>query len=343
MDLRVLSVFQRTLADQCRCWGVVVSDDTARPIGCAALCLFNVGLMKVLFCGLPVPSGTTHLRFLEAEYAKPVIQEINRFMQRLAKVTRSHLIVFKELSDTNKPLKDQLTDLGYVRGDVPPLHVLEATFPNFDAYLNALKNRYRAQVRRSQKKLINAGFEVASGRGAAFFAQHFDERTYRLYLAMHARAEHKLEVMPLAFFRELAAKLDNEALLTLISKDGKPCAFTFSITRGAVHYNLYSGLDYAQNNEGDLYFNLFYNDLDQAFRAGAHTIHLGQTSDSFKSRLGTRAEPLYFFAHARLRAFNWILHRVSSLAFPKVEPVEQNDVFAGLPSHSLRPQPAVAP
>jgi hypothetical protein len=86
MDPRVLDVFQRTLSDQCRCWGVIVLDGQGAAIGCAALCLFQtellesenpvvirwrdrlrrlfpkLGRMPVLFCGLPVPSGESHVR-----------------------------------------------------------------------------------------------------------------------------------------------------------------------------------------------------------------------------------------------------------------------------------------
>jgi predicted N-acyltransferase len=133
--------------------------------------------------------------------------------------------------------------------------------------------------------------------------------------------------MPASFFTEMAAALGDEAHLTVIRKDGRVCAFTFAVTRGDTHYNLYSGLDYALNNEGDLYFNLFYHDLDQAFRAGVCSVHLGQTSDSFKSRLGSVTEPLFFFAHGRPKAFHAILKLFAPLAFPKVSAVEANDVF----------------
>jgi hypothetical protein len=70
-------------------------------------------------------------------------------------------------------------------------------------------------------------------------------------------------------------------------------------------------------------------DLEQAFASSAAEIHLGQTSDDFKSRLGTSQRPLYFFA----RAANPILHRglrmVAKLAFPSLKRAQEHHVFAG--------------
>jgi Peptidogalycan biosysnthesis/recognition len=351
MDLKVLEVFQRTLADQCRCWGLIVYDAGGIAIGCAGLCLFQteiiestnpfilrwrerlrrifprLGRMPVLFCGLPVPAGATHLRVREGASTEAVLTEVDRALQRLARGLGARLTVFKELDDAS-PLAAGLSRKGYVRGAIPPMHLLDVSFETFAHYRDALKSRYRSQVHRSQKKLGLAGFEVLHGRGHAFVAEQFDEHAYQLYVAVQTRAEQKLELMPASFFREMATALKDEVLLTVIRREGLICAFTFAITRGRTHYNMYSGLDYALNTDGDLYFNLFYHDMDQAFRAGATSLHLGQTSDTFKSRLGTRAEKLWFFTRARPASLNTLLHLFAPLVFPKVAEVEPNDVFA---------------
>jgi hypothetical protein len=94
---------------------------------------------------------------------------------------------------------------------------------------------------------------------------------------------------------------------------------------------MYSGVDYALNGDGDLYFNL---DIDQALRAGADQLHLGQTSDSFKSRLGSRTQPLWFYARARSTAANRLLRWLAPLAFPRVDNVEQHEVFKTPPRRS---------
>ena len=104
MDSRALSVFQRTLKEQCRCWGVIVFDGAGTAIGCAALCAFKAGFMSVLFCGLPVPSGATHLRVRDGACAETVVIEVERAMRGLAASLKSRLLVFKEFGHASKPL-----------------------------------------------------------------------------------------------------------------------------------------------------------------------------------------------------------------------------------------------
>jgi hypothetical protein len=363
MDPRILRVFQETLADDFRCWGVVVFDDAGAPVGCAALCLFRVevidtanaavvrvrdwvrrfwpklGTMKVLFCGLPVPPGSSHLRVRPGVSVEEVTVEVDRVMRRLAGTVKARLILFKELDEEESELTSALESRGYLRGEILPVHHLQGVFSDFAAYRDALKSRYRLQIVRSQKKLAEAGFEVLSGRGGAFVAEHFDDGVHALYVAVQQRGEQKLELMPRSFFVELAATLGDEALLTLIRREGRVCGFTFGVTCGGTHHNLYSGLDYAANQDGDLYFNLFYLDLDAAFRAGATLVTMGQTSNSFKSRLGTNAIKLWFYARGRPAIFHGLLRLVAPLAFPKAPVVEANNVFASTSKTSVGVQP----
>lgn len=351
MDLDVLDIFQRTLSDQCRCWGLMVKNQQQRVVGCAALCVFPVEFietnapfvirlrnvvrriwpnflrMNVVFCGLPVPAGSTHLVVNDGADVIAIMEAVEQNMRLLARKHRGKLLIFKELNSQTDPISTTLSTQGYVSGGIPPMHLFERTFADFPDYLKALKSRYRTQIVRSQKKLEEAGFEVLQGRGNVFFSEQFTEQVYSLYVEVQQRAAQKLELMTAAFFREMAARLNDQVLLTVIRRKGRVCAFTFSITRGGTHYNMYSGLDYAMNNEGDLYFNLFYHDMDRAFRDGATSMHLGQTSDDFKSRLGTRAEPLWFFAKSPSEFMNRIFQRFAPRIFAKVPMVQTNDVF----------------
>jgi hypothetical protein len=351
MDLDVLGIFQRTLSDQCRCWGLMLNDHQQQLVGCAALCVFPVELMEtnsplvirfrdfvrrvwpmflrmnVVFCGLPVPAGSSHLVVKDGADVIAIVDAVEQSMRLLARKHRGRLLIFKEMNSLTDPVAMTLSAKQYVSGGIPPMHLLERGFADFADYMKALKSRYRTQIIRSQKKLEQAGFEVLQGRGYGFFSENFSDQVYSLYVEVQQRAAQKLELMTAAFFREMAQHLDHEVLLTVIRREGQVCAFTFAITRGRTHYNMYSGLDYAMNNEGDLYFNLFYHDLDRAFREGATSMHLGQTSDEFKSRLGTRAESLWFFAKSPSAFINQILHRFAPLIFQKTPAVETNDVF----------------
>src|SRR5207247_894503 len=102
------------------------------------------------------------------------------------------LIVFKELDESVHEQLGALDSLGYVRGDVPPAHLLDLPFLSFDEYMSALQSGYRKQIRRSQRKFdaINLRFEHASG---ATIADVFTDQVHQLYLAVLERAKYRLE------------------------------------------------------------------------------------------------------------------------------------------------------
>jgi hypothetical protein len=80
---------------------------------------------------------------------------------------------------------------------------------------------------------------------------------------------------------------------------------------------LYCGLDNNLKEEFDLYFNLFYKELDFAFKQNVKSICLGQTSDHFKLRLGSKPSPRYFFVRANNFFSQLGLKLFKSIIFPK--------------------------
>jgi predicted N-acyltransferase len=247
-------------------------------------------------------------------------------MQQLARVHRARLIVFKELNAADRTQFQGLGELGYIDGEVPPSHLLERGFISFDDYCAQLQSGYRRQVRASQRKFAKGKFQVSFLNGEQIAAA-YTKQMHELYLAVWRRAKYRLEIFPGEFFRECARKFGARASMTVITKDDRPVAFAFGLTEGRIYHNLYVGIDYAMNNDADLYFNLYYLDINQAMRRGATTLHLGQTSDEFKARLGCRQEPLWF----KVRATNRMLHRLLSLfarfVFPPVFRVGERNVF----------------
>ena len=347
MDLRLLGAFQRTLEDQCKCWAVLFRDDAGRAIGAAALSLFKVdGLdstrpavqklsravrqiwpgclyFNVLFCGLPVPSGESHLRIVDGVDGKIVLDELQVVMNCLARQERGMLCVLKEF---NWSECGRLSFPEYIRGGIPALHVLKGRFTSLAEYLGALKARYRAQINRSIRKFKLAGFEAEHVCGPPI-ADLFTDEVHRLYLAVWERSQYRLEQLPVEFFREVARTLGDQVSLTVVRREGRIVGFTYGLAGRTVYYNMYSGIDYDLNKLGDLYFNLFYCDLDYAFKAGAAEIHLGQTSDDFKSRLGTSQLPLHFYVRGSNSFLHLGLRRFGRWAFPPVASVRKHDVF----------------
>ena len=351
MDPRMIRVLEETLADQCRMWIITVTDPIGALVACACLSLFVVdavctspltvrkiadfmrrywaGFLNfgVLFCGLPVPAGENHIRMTPEADRGAVLTALHEGMLRLARKYRARIIMLKEFEKARQTELAPLERLGYLRGDVPLAYDLCADFRSFDEYRLALRARYRNQITRSVKKFHRAGFRAVHVYDSAEIERLYTDRMHELYEAVWSRAEHRLEKLPAEFFRRTARAFPGQTSLTIIYRDDRAAAFTFGLSSGRVYHNLRSGIDYSLNSEGDLYFNLYYNDLDQAFRRGCDQIHLGQDSDDFKMRLGSRPRALSFYIRASNPVFQAGLKAFSRPTFPKVHPVRVHDVF----------------
>ena len=361
MDPRLIGVSARTLAGQFKFWTVLIYNDQQTIAACAALCLFRIdglasapgllrrwgaavcrfwpGFMKfgVLFCGLPIPPAQSSLRFAPGADRAAIVRVLDGVMRQLARREGALLRVFKEFNQEQNAQLGVLSELGYIRGDIPPMHHFTARFSDFGAYQNALKARYRSQIKRSIKKFEQAGFTARRVHEPSEVLRAYTDELQQLYLQVWRHSKYRLEQLPAEFFRELARAFPDAATLTLLERNGQVAAFTFSLAAGGVYHNMYSGMDYGLNGEGDLYFNLFYNDLDGAFRSGAPDIELGQTSDDFKARLGSAAHEMYFYTRACNPLVHRMLRMLSGRVFPAVPRVEPHHVFnEGPPSAPSR-------
>src|ERR1700730_508879 len=352
MDRRLVTLQQRTLREQSRMWVVVVRDGANEPAAIACLarfglellnlrgwCRFGVGVARrvwpmflknrVLFVGLPLPCASSHLRFAARADKQMALEALDRRGQEVAREENADYVVYKEVEGTDAGNMGLLERRGYLRGTLPVLHKLAGRFRNFGEYLGAIKARYRNQITRSQKKFAAAGLRVVHVTDGKEIRRRFTPEVHRLYAAVHARSKTKLEFLPLEFFRELPDALPEHVTVMFVedmTAGGRVVGFTLAMWANGTHYNVYSGVDYEMNERAHIYFNLFYHDLDYAFSIGTTEVHLGETSDGFKSRLGTETVPMYCYVKARNPVVQAIVKRLARQLFPE-QRVERQNVF----------------
>ena len=256
-----------------------------------------------------------------------VLTAVHDGMERLALKYAARIMMLKEFQNARQSELAPLERLGYLRGDVPPAYDLCGNFRSFDEYRSSLRARYRNQITRSVKKFERAGFRAIHVYDSDEVERLYTDRMHELYEAVWSRAEDRLEKLPAEFFRRTARAFRGRTSLTILYQGDHAAAFTFGLSSGRVYHNLRSGIDYALNEEGDLYFNLYYNDLEQAFRRGHEQIHFGQDSDDFKMRLGSRPRALSFYIRAPNPVLQAGLRGFSRLTFPKVPSVRPHNVF----------------
>jgi predicted N-acyltransferase len=352
MDRRLVTLQQRTLREQSRMWVMVVRDGANEPAAIACLARFDLEIInlrgwlrmavgatrevwrrflknRVLFVGLPLPCASSHLRFATQADKKMALEALDRRVQELAQEENADYVVYKEFDGTDAGNMALLEERGYLRGTLPVLHKLTGRFRNFGEYLGAIKARYRNQITRSRKKFAAAGLRAVHITDGQEIRRRFTPEVHQLYAAVHAKSKTKLEFLPLEFFRELPDALPEHVAVMFVedmTAGGRVVGFTLTMRANGTHYNVYSGVDYEMNERAHIYFNLFYHDLDYAFSIGTTEVHLGETSDGFKSRLGTEMVPMYCYVKARNPVVRAIVKRLARQLFPE-QHVEHRDVF----------------
>jgi len=351
MSPAVIAVQERSLAGQARIWCLAIKDRTGHCQACAALALFRTDIvqaspklfqsavstlrrfspkvlrMGILFCGLPIPDGGSHLRIAQNADRSAVLKCLDQTMQELARRHRARFIVVKEFETAEMRALSGFNHLGYITGDIPPMHRLTRSFDSFDAYRDALRSSYRRQVDASLAKFAAAGLTVRHHRGSEDIARHFTDDFHQLYLNVLYRNDARLEEFPASFFRDLPRVLPDHFMLTVIEDHGRPLAFAFGLDTDGCYSNLYVGVDYSENERADLYFNAFYHPMRAAFARGVKEIKFGATSSAFKSRLGANASPTQFFARTVSPMLQPLFGAASGVLFPAVQPVMPRSVF----------------
>ncbi len=351
MDPNFLRAIETGLAGQARIFHVLIDDEDGKPAACASLSLMpidllllagtqvqkvagwfrklapNLGKVNALLCGLPFSAGQSHLAFAARADRVRAVQVLETVLQQLVRRYRARLIVFKEFGDEAREYLDPLEQRGYCRGDSPPFYAMPKSFASLAAYCAALKRHYRYNIRSSQQKFERAGCRIDHLEDAAEIRRVYTPDVHRLYEAVVARADLKLEVLPHRFFHAFAEQLPGRATLSVVYRHERLIAFAWGLASDSEHQGLFLGIDYEHNSECDLYFNVVYQFLDYAFRRGSKRISLGQTADSFKTRLGCCGSARHIYARGTGRLLSWVLWRCAGSLLPSRPILPANDVF----------------
>lgn len=312
MDLRFVEATEAALKPACRFWFVIVYAGE-EPVACAALTAMAVDFtdfgdprvtwlvkynpllrrfraMKVLFCSMPGSPGDRSIAFSPAADNARVLAVLDDLMVGVATKAGLDAVIFKEFSPPEADAMKPLLGLGYLRVEVPPMHLLDPAFANFADYTAALRTRYRQQVNKSTRKLKGSGIVSTVLTDPDEILRRYTDDTHAMYREMTLKSDLRLEVLPAEYYRELVRRMPGQVELIAMIKDDRLIAFGWCLYDETTYHMMYAGLDYRLNKDFDLYFNLMYAGFDRALRRGAQRIHVGQTATVFKSRMGCFSE-----------------------------------------------------
>jgi len=276
------------------------------------------GYFKIVFCGLPLSAGQSCLRIAEGADVAAVVAILDRTLERLAVERGARLLVVRELDAAGRDRLAPLLERGYQLAGAPPMNVAPGGFASYDDWLAALPSKRRYPVRKSRQRYEAAGF-AGERLDAAAGAARYSDAVHRLYEQV-AAGWVRLEHLPAEFFRELARQLPAETVFDYVYAGGDPArvaAVAISLATAEQFHQLYVGFDGERNRDADLYFNLFYQVVDGAYRAGLADVRLGQSGDTFKhQKLGASQFPLYFFVRSLRPLGQALLPRILRRFYP---------------------------
>ena len=216
-----------------------------------------------------------------------------------------------------------------------PAAILQLPAKERGGYLASINTRYRNKLKKRKAICAENGI---TWRVAANSSGH-EATLYRLYQQVLNQSDFVFERLNQGFFKEVERMLGEDAFYVLGTQqvEGTDRLVAFELVlcdrdRGTIH-PIFSGFEYSHKRETDIYFNLFYQVIEEAERRGFSRVHLGQTSYEIKAELGARCLPLFLGVHHRnplIQRLVWLLRR--SL-FPTVA-VPEREVF------SIPPPPA---
>lgn len=266
-------------------------------VGAVARRLPFLTRFRSLECGTPVELGST-ISVRPGTDPEAVLRLLADEALRLAAADRVDGILFRDFLANELPGVALLEEYGFRPVFNLPLATLAMRWPTPEAYAAALRSPYRRAFRRRREVFAQNGL---AARVVTDFAPLAEELA-ALWRQVYDRArEYRREILPPAFFVQLSEELGDASEVLLLEREGRILAFALLLQERERLVWPYCGLDYAVNQEYELYFNLLYEIVFHGMRRGVRDIDMGITTLDAKKRVGATVTPLYMYMRHQSR------------------------------------------
>lgn len=208
----------------------------------------------------------------------------------------------------------RLVPLGYhpVHSAQPTMRLpIERSWDTFDAYLDALRSKYRQRARSARKR----GRALRRQPLDAAAISHHADALDGLLAPVLARADVVVAPVEAATLAALKQAWGDALRVVLYREADRPVAYAVSLAHGDRVEGMLVGLDDARNAPLKLYQNVLYDFVERAVDEGAAWLDLGRTALEIKSAMG--AEPHRFPVYVRHPG--WLLHRALGFATRRMQ------------------------
>ncbi|HVP39789.1 MAG TPA: GNAT family N-acetyltransferase, partial [Candidatus Saccharimonadales bacterium] len=279
----------------------------------------------LLLCGAPLSVANPPARIAAGGDPGAAWRALGGVLREVADAEGAAWRAFKEFAPRElAPARAALAPGGWIVAPSETSWVMDLPWRAYSAYLGGLRSPYRYKIRTAERALRAGGVSV----DLAPLAGAYDPDLHRLYEAVVDRAAVQLERLTPEFFRAFGRAHGDAAQLLRFTRGGRVIGWVALLFHGGVAYDLFHGIDYAENEAVALYFNQLAGVVRAAIGRGAARLSLGQSTGVAKSRFGARPEPRWIALRHKSAAVTAVLRAAETRLFPEPrEPARR--VFAG--------------
>ncbi len=269
--------------------------------------------VKITECASPlVPGHSISIRPGAPRAA--LMRRLGRAVAELARRERSRLVVFRDFLDAERADADALFEEGYNRASNMPLARIRVRWKTYEEYLDAMRSRYRKDLKRRLERVERSGQR-------ALRLEHFAERAAlwaEQVATMYDRSKSfKRERIGVRYYEEIERIPVRNRMVLAAGRDGHAVAHGLVLFDAEHTIATYFGRD--AGPPGNEWFHLLNEVIRLGIERGSRYICLGLGSYDAKSLVGADFEPLHCYARSTLGWVNWLMRRVPDrMARPEI-------------------------
>jgi len=261
-------------------------------------------MAKVTECAAPMVAG--HSVALSSEFDPALlIDALERTVADIARDAGSPLIVWRDFLTEERRTFDRLLKRGYRLRLNMPLARIRVRWPNYASYVNAMRARYRKDVKRRLQRADAHGQHVLRVTDFGTDAELWAAQA----AVVRGQAERfKRETVSAAYYRALDTRLGAASTLLIAKRDGRQVAHGMVLTDAENTIATFFGRDAGRPHAE--WFSLMNEAIRFGIERGSRYIHLGLGSYDAKNLVGADIEPLFVYCRTRYRVINWLMSLV---------------------------------
>jgi predicted N-acyltransferase len=224
-----------------------------------------------------------------------LLEELAQAADAEAARCKARIIVIRDFLDEELREASGLRSRGFTKTGNLPTAVLRIRWKSFDEYLNDMRSRHRAKVRR--------GLAIAESFGLSVHVRHsfsdIGEELVREWRNVHEYAdEYSREELTAGFYRGFGAATEGHAQLIEVRRGDHRVAHALIFLDGGILRWLFFGRDRPEFRDG-AYFLVIAEIIRLAIEQQLEIVEMGLTTYSPKTDYGAQLVPLWVFVRFR--------------------------------------------